>query len=293
MLSEIDSALSIWDKFTKWRRSRKAPVESVATRFVRLLENHGVHRNQIPRFIGHNLTLKDVEDDATLLAKLNEEILDTVCTRFAIRREWLDGAESRIHPSHNFYKQPKAFADFIERLKANNPNADLQGVVVAPIEQDNQAYALLILQETIGSVGDKPVYRYHLCNNWDFTYWKARAYLTACIAIAWKQNVFIHGIYMPKKGIEQLAEGKTLLGWQGEGIWKLGHKTWDPEDMALQPETFLYGIDSGEDNFSVKSGLELWLDLEQRGLMDTGIKANVRQLFQQELAKYSANINRG
>jgi hypothetical protein len=187
----------------------------------------------------------------------------------------------------------ESFADFIQDLKANKPEGEIVGILIAPNERDWQADALLILQEIVGSVGEKQIYRYHLCNNWGFTYWKARAYLTACIAIAWKQHVFIHGIYMPKKEIELLAEGETLLGWQGEGIWKLGHKAWDPEDMALQPEAFLNGIDPERDNFGIKSGLGLWLDLEQQGLMDTGIKANARQLFQQELAKYLSAASNG
>lgn len=81
------------------------PAETVATRFVGLLESHGVHRNQIPRFIGHGLTLTDVQDDTALLAKLDEPLLDAVCTQFAVHREWLDGAGPQIHPVHDFYKQ--------------------------------------------------------------------------------------------------------------------------------------------------------------------------------------------
>ena len=291
-LGEVLAGLNILDrlgKFWNWFRAKQnPPVESVAVRFVRLFESHGVHRNQIPRFFGHSLTLKDVQDDASLFAKLDETILETVCKRFAVRREWLDGAESQIHICHDFYKHPEAFTDFIEHLKANNPDGDLQGVLIAPNERDWQAYALVILQETVGSVGDKPIYRYHLCNNWAFTYWKARAYLTACVAIAWKHKVYVHGIYMPKKEVNRLAEGKTMLGWQGEGIWELGHKGWDPEDMALQPEAFLESVDPEHDNFGIKSGLGLWLDLEQRGLMATGFPVpNARQLFQQELEKFS------
>lgn len=286
MLSEIDSALSIWDKFTKWRRSRKAPVESVATRFVRLLENHGVHRNQIPRFIGYGLTLKDVEDDASLLAKLSEEILEATCKRFAIRREWLDGAESRIHIENDFYKYPERFLRFVEDLIKKNPSGDMQGVLISPNECDWQAYAVLILQETIGQVGDKPIFRYHVCNNWTFAYWKARAYLTACIAVAWKRRIYIHGISKPKEDIEKLELGETLLGWKGEGIWDLGHKTWDPEDMTLKPDAFLDGINPEKENYGIKSGLELWLELDEQGLMDSGIGASARKTFQQKLAKY-------
>jgi hypothetical protein len=290
-LGEAMAGFKAMDQLRKWYLLWRHP--SVVTRFVRLFENHGVHRNQIPRFIGHGLTLQDVQDDASLLPKLDEKLLAAVCERFAVRREWLDGVDSQIHPCLDFYKHSKEFSVLIRDLKAMNPDGAITGVLIAPNERVWQANALLILQEAVGSVGEKPIYRYHLCNNWAFTYWKARAYLTACIAIAWKQHVFIHGIYMPKKGIERLAEGKTLLGWQGEGIWKLGHKTWNPEDMTLQPEAFLNGVDPERDNYGIKSGLGLWLDLEQQGFMDADIKANARQLFQQEFAKYSSAASNG
>lgn len=291
-LGEISSALSILERLRSWYgvwRKRKArPMESVATRFVRLCESHGVHRNQIPRFIGHGLTLSDVQEDAALLPKLTEDILEAACNRFAVRREWLDGAETQVHPCHDFYKWPEKFLSFIKYLAETNPGGNLQGVLIKPAERNPHSSALLILQETIGHIGEKPVYRYHLCNNWSYTYWKARAYLTACVAVAWKRDVYIHGIEKPGKTIQELEEGATLLGWRGEGIWALGRKTWDPEDMALSPEAFLNGIDSGQDNFCIMSGLKLWLELEQQGLMDAGFSANTRERFQEELAKYSS-----
>jgi hypothetical protein len=120
------------------------------------------------------------------------------------------------------------------------------------------------------------------------SYWKSRAYLTACIAIAWKQHVYIHGVTLPSKEIKQLAEGNTLLGWEGEGVWVLGHRKWYPEDMALEPEAFLKGVDPEENNFGIEAALRLWLDLEQRGLMDAGINTDQARLkFQKELAKYT------
>lgn len=61
--------------------------------------------------------------------------------------------------------------------------------------------------------------------------------------------------------------------------------------MALRPDIFIKGIDPEQDNFGIKSGLELWLDLAQQGLMDTGFEGNARQLFQQELASYSAVVS--
>lgn len=293
-LGEILAGLNILDrlgKFWGWLRSKRTPsVESVASRFVRLFESHGVHRNQIPHFFGHSLTLKDMQDDASLVAKFDETILETACKRFAVRREWLDGAELRIHPCHDFYKHPERFADFLVKLKTANPDGELGGLLIAPSDQSWQAGALLILHETIGAVGEKPIYRYHLCNNWVFNYWKARAYLTACVAIAWKRGVYVHGLRIPAKEIEELAEGKTLLSRGGEGVWNFCvSQRWYPEDTALKPEAFLEGIDPEQDNFGVRAGLTRWLELDGQGLMDTGGPTrHVRRLFQQELEKNSA-----
>ena len=293
MIGEILSGINILEKlskFTSWVRGRKSiPADTIVTRFVRLFESHGVHRNQIPRFFGHGLTLKDVQDDDSLLAKLEEPLLDAACNMFSIRREWLDGADTQIHPCHDFYKYPEKFLAFLLELKNENFDAHIEGVLIAPEELGNSD-ALMILQETIGHVGEKPIFRYHICHNWRFSYWKARAYLAACVAIAWKERVFIHGVHLPKIEIVKLSEGETLLGWQGEGIWKFGSVTWHPEDMALLPKAFLEGIDPEEDKFGIKSALKLWLDLEKKGLMDIGQSSVIcetpRLAFQQELKRY-------
>lgn len=293
-LGEIASGLDVLDKLLDklkrlwtWYRTRKnPPPESVQSRFIRLFESHGVHRNQIPRFFGHGIALKDLQDDTSLLSKLNETALDAASVRFGVRREWIDGASAQAHPCHDFYKNPRNFLTFIQDLKRRNPNGQLSGVLIAPMENERQAEALLVLQELIDTIGDKPIYRYHLCNDWPFTYWKARAYLSACIATAWKHDIYIRGTYAPMKSIALLADGQTLLGWQGEGVPSYGGKRWYPEDMALRPDVFLNGIDPEDDNFGVTSGLRLWLDLDEQGLMDTGLEKAVRSLFQQELAKY-------
>ena len=293
---ELLASWNLFEKLKKYWANRTGrqvtQPESVATRFVRVFESHGVHRNQIPRFIGHGLTLKDVQDDVSLLAKLDEPLLEAVCEKFAVRREWLDGAEKQIHPEHDFYRHPESFQIFLDELVASNPKGDFHGVLLAPEERDGHDELLLIFQETIGQVGDKPIFRFHLCNNWSFSYWRARAYLTACVAISWKRKVFVLGKYMPKKEIDKLAYGETLLGWQGEGAWFMGSRKWYPEDMALDPVTFLNGIDPEQDNFGIKEGLKLWLDLEEQGYMDVQLTSvlypNPKQAFQQELAKYTA-----
>lgn len=286
---EAEAALSLWARFKRWRHGRNnPPIESVSGRFIRLFENHDVQRNQIPRFFGHGLTVKDVQDDAALHSKLDEIMLDACCALFAVRREWLDGAEPQVFPCHDFYKHPQDIAGLIESLQASNPEGGLDGVLIAPEEEDGAA--LLILEEMIGAVGNKPIYRHHLCNDWLFDYWKSRADLTACVAIAWKLGVHVQGTSMPKLEIERMANGHLLFSMLDQETWKLRGRKWYPEDMALQPNDFLRGIDPEQNLFGIIAALSRWLDLEQQGYMDTGLKMSepedVRQLFEQELGKY-------
>jgi hypothetical protein len=78
------------------------------------------------------------------------------------------------------------------------------------------------------------------------------------------------------------------MGWRALGA--LGHRQWEPEDMALWPERFLLGIDQERDNFGIRSALKLWLELQQDGFMDTGLPMyepeEVKKLFESSLAKF-------
>ncbi|PLK50438.1 hypothetical protein [Uliginosibacterium sp. TH139] len=259
-LSDIKTGIDILEKLAGWVRSlrakRKQAPESVAGRFFRLFEAHGVHRNQIPRFFGHGLTLKDVQSEAELLPKLDETALQAACNLFAVRREWLDGAEEKAYDGHDFYKHPEQVEGFLQSLIEANPDGDLDGVLLASEEREGQA--LIILRETIGAIGEKPIYRYHLLNNWTFSYWKARAYLAACVAVAWRKRVCIRGVFADHKTVEELASEKCLVGVVCEGFEAYLGRKWYPEDMALKPEVFLKGIDPELNNFGISSAIGLF-----------------------------------
>lgn len=275
-------------KFVFWiRKKRTRPAETVAGRFIRLFESHDVHRNQIPRFFGQGLTLRDIQDESALLDKLDEPMLEAVCDLFAVRREWLEGAEKQVYPCHDFYKRPEAVAPFLAALKANNPDGQLDGVLVAP--DDEKGDALIILSEIVGWIGDKPVYRNHLLNNWRFDYWKSRTYLTACVASAWKNEVYLRGFYAPRKEIKRTASGDHLLGTDGDWAAPRKNERLYPEDMALRPAAFLAGIDPERNHFGIRSALELWQTLEEGGYMATGLpmyrREAIRELFKEELNK--------
>lgn len=272
IFGELDSAWSLWDRLKAWWSGRTPLVESVAGRFIRLFETHGVHRNQIPRFFGGGLTVADVQSETSLIARLSEEILANACQLFAVRREWLDGSSNQAHPLHYFYKKPEAFAQFLDQLLRANPDGQLEGVVLLAPEVSGKENLLILLREIVGFVGETPIFRYHLLPDWLHSYWKSRAYLTACVAIAWKRTVHLKGRKVSMQDIEPIHEGQMLLGWQGEGFPIFRGGLWYPEDMALEPDAFLDGVDPERNSFGIRSGLELWLELDERGLMDVGLK---------------------
>lgn len=289
MIDQLVAAVDLFDRMKdRYRKWRNPPQESVASRFIRLFEAHGVHRNQIPRFFGHGIKLSDLQSDDSLLLKLDESMLEDACERFAVRRTWLDGADPQVYPHHDFYKYPSDFARFITKLRAGNPDGELSGILVSPSEQVPNGQAVLILQEYIGELGGKAIYRNHLFTGWVFEYWKSRAYLTTCIALAWKAGIYTHGRVAAPETISGYADGCLLL--DAEEFDRLGRSGWHPEDMALDPAVFLDELDFEKDNYGVRAGLKLWLDLQQEGLMDLGHHSSEARLkFQAELEKYQVD----
>ncbi|KUJ72512.1 hypothetical protein [Thiomicrospira sp. WB1] len=295
MLGEISSGLSIVEFLTKWSKKfwplKKQPPENIATRFFLLFESHGVHQNQIPSLIGHGLTIADVQTEEALFPRLNDAILNDVCELFAVRREWLDGADDQIYPLHDFYKWPEQFSEFLDGLLVDKAAYEVSGVVLATRHANRTGSALIILEEPVGLIGDKSVCRYHLCHNWVFSYWKSRTYLSACVAIAWKKKVCLMGRYVDQSVIDQYQDGRTLLEYSINTALPLNGAPWCPEEMALKPEIFLDGID--EDGFGKAAALNLWLAEEKKGLMDTGLGyLKVRDAFENKLGEMqSSHLN--
>lgn len=287
IFGEMESAINLLGKVRDFLKSRQPRQEeaTLAGRFVKLFESHGIQRNQIPTFFGHGLRPKDVASDSFLLDALTNEMIHDACVLFAVRREWLDGADGQIYPLNDFYKDPEAFSDFLDDLLSKNESeGGLHGVLLS--QSDNcfdslKDDALIILEEPIGTLGDKIIYRYHICNNWLFSYWKSRAYLAACIAIAWKKHVYILGRITESAMIRKYCQGENFLDYNGESSLPVRGKKWYPEDMTLNPEDFLEGIDPEKEDYGHRSALELWLKLEEDGLMDAGLTKNgIRKKFE-------------
>ena len=294
MLGDIAAALSIigstyfFLRFLWKKYHNKSPnPNTVATRFVQLFEAHGVHRNQIPRFFGHGLTLGQVKNGDTLLHSLTEEILADATELFAVRREWLDGASTQIYELHHFYKEPGRFAQYIKKIIKDANYTGGQLFVEDPQFKNKDADSLLVLEEGIGCVGNKIIHRFHLCEFHSFSYWKTRAYLTACIAYAWQRDFYIHGGKMETKQISPLMEGEAFIEVSefGGGIDQQGRR-WDPEYMALDPDVYLKGLVEGRTGKIL--ALQKWLELEAKGWMRCGLEDASRPSFEQTLDQLSS-----
>lgn len=279
MFGEIEAALSLWDRL-KGKFVTTDREGNLASRFVSLFERHDIHRNQIPRFFGYGLTVSDVSTDEKLLNVLTEEMIQGAAELFAVNREWLDGADNQIYEVHDFYKHPEDFEVFVTELCERSES--VHGVLYKAKTSKHEYDSIIVIEEHIGWIEDRLICRYHLCGNWIFSYWKCRAYLTACVAIAWKNRLYIHGGTVSIEWVKALTEGIAFISDKNEKGHNTSGETWYPEDLSANPDVYLEGLSEG------KSGrilaLDLWLELHQKGLMDAGLPGdNFRSSFEQAL----------
>lgn len=299
IFSEVEAFTSLVERFLKRNKKEDDNEERVSTkkdadneelistRFIDICKAHGVHRNQIPRVFENGLSLYDVQSDQHLLKKLDEQIITKACSLFGVEREWLDGVNSQVYPTYDFYGDPSGFKSFLSNLKQKS-TGEIHGVLLSPQKNNNRDAALLLLQETVGYIGDSPIHRYYICNNWAFSYWKSRVYLASCVSQCWLNKVYIRGKSVPNEFINSIESGQNILDFRSNGIYCVHGLPWYAEDLASLPETFLKDVDPEMDNFGFKSGLKLWLELESDGLMNSSVQDhNAKERFTKELKKYT------
>jgi hypothetical protein len=289
IFSEINAIASLIEKVFKiFKKSKNKNIlnnDTISLRFINLFESHGIHRNQIPRAFGHGITISSVQSDKDLLIELTEQALVDACILFNINREWLDGTDNQIYPTYDFYKNPKEFQIFVDTLLSKS-QYKIDGVLLVPCEKKSGQESLLLLQEIVGYIEENPYYRYYLINNWFYSYWKSRAYLTSCIATCCAKKILVKGLYLPSSTIKIISSGNTLMPMGKCGIYHFCGKKWHPEDMILLPDEFLKGINPEINKFGLKAGLKLWLELESNGHMTSGLEdKNTKIKFKTKLEK--------
>lgn len=283
MLEEIGTTIIVgvlkkcWDYLKEYFAAKKQPakVDSVASRFIRLFEKHGVHQNQIPRFFGHGLSLADVDDNKTLLTKLTPQIMQSACELFAVRLKWLEGVDDQIYETHDFYKCPEEYAEFLAKL-INGRDHHIYAKLVLSTNPSSQEDALLILEEPIDEIDNELVMRYHLCSNWFSQYWKSRADLTACIAMTANQPMIMTGT-KTSANIEKFCAGEAFIAdmdhlphaFKRDWLLRKQYKPWYPDDWLFNPQDYLDGVNEGL--FGKVSALECWLYHYDKGNLLTRI----------------------
>lgn len=285
-IGQISGLFQLGEKLVGyWKKWRKQPEpETLAGRFVRLFEAHGVHRNQIPRFFGHGLQLKDVQADAALIQCLTDEHLADACQLFGVERKWLERGEGNAHVRHHFYLQPLAFGRFLDALLAASkemPDTEVTAVLFGALERHSQVESTFVVSEPIDHLNNEVIYRYHYVDAGPLGYWKARVSTAALVAQALGRVAWISGRNCHAKLLRELTYDKDLVGVQEHDRLMNGSRRIEVDDWLLEPEALLEGVDPERNSFGTLSALELWLKLDAEGLMKHAYgKPGTREKFE-------------
>jgi hypothetical protein len=291
MLDQIDAALSLVDRFQRWRERQKTPIEeSVQARFVRLFAAHGVHRNQIPRFFGQGLELADVRDDATLAGRLTTEHLSKASELFGVRLEWLESGTSPAQERLNFYKQPRRFWDWISAVstRAQQKHTVLRGLLLLPKGGTSDMEAVLLIAEPIATFNDEWIERIHWVPAGPPGYWRCRGYMASYVAAADQCNTMLRARRMPNAILTKMVMDVDLIGPTALDDLQSGRDRVEPLKWLDDPKAFLSGVDAEQNNFGLQSALQLWLELEVQGLLKSASpRPSPRPLFEAALQRFS------
>lgn len=294
MLDQVEAFFSLLDRFKRFRGVRSQPPvpEALAGRFFRLFAAHGVHRNQIPRFFGHGLQLKDVQDEAALLPCLTDTHVADACQLFGVERQWLERGEGNAQPRHHFYLQPVAFGHFLDATLAAckaMPRAEVTATLFGVLDGRSEVESTLVVSEPIGFLNDEVIYRYHLVDAGPLGYWKARVSTAAMVAQAMRHATWVSGRSCDAKLLEELTDQKDLVGMEECERLTHGSRRFEVDDWLLEPMALLDGVDPERNRFGTLSALGLWLKLDAEGLMKHPYgQAGTREKFEAALEQQKA-----
>lgn len=291
MFDQIDAALSLVDRFQRWRERPKTPIEeSVQARFVRLFAAHGVHRNQIPRFFGHGIELADLRDDATLAGRLTAEHLSKASELFGVRLEWLESGRGPAQERLDFYKQPRRFWDWLSEVstRGQQKHTVLRSLLLLPKGGGSDMEAVLLIAEPIAAFNDEWIERIHWVACGPSDYWRCRGYLASYVAAADQCNAVLIARRMPNAVLTKMVMDVDLVGSVAWDDLHVSRDRVEPLKWLEDPGAFLSGVDPEQNNFGLQSAVGLWLDLEARGLMkNASPQPSPRPLFEAALRRLS------
>ena len=202
--------IDLVEAWRRWKGRKPSNIERVAIRFVELFDAHGVAVTQIPWLIPE-ITLAQLASPSDLLPALTGDVLDTACTLFGIRREWLEGQGDRTYDSSYCYKFPERFFADLKQLSSPAMIAPVRAVAAAD-SLDYRSRAIqrveLVMVETAGLIGDETIERFRVFSDgWDWGYQECRIQLKAIVR-AYGQPVPLYKV-KPEE-IEKLYAGTIV-----------------------------------------------------------------------------------
>lgn len=268
-------------------------AESIASRFIALFESHGVHHNQISEFFGHGLDIPSCAIDEDLLKKLTPEIITDAAKLFGVNKDWLEGSSPEIYNIPDFYKHPERFESYIielvDRIEADKLSA--YALIADKKLMNIYSDSLFVIAEPIGEINHREIYKYHLLGDWIISYWKSRAYFTACCALLCKHGFLVTGEVVEQNWLNDLYEGKKLIDYDfsdrygGVNFPSVG--SWMVSDFVEMPDKYLKGMNT-EQGHATGLALDMWLSLSEKGYMrcfpeDEAFHAGVENLFKKKI----------
>lgn len=175
-----------------WLRRKKSAVEIVGERFLKIFGDHGIQVTQIPRFLPQVTIdkLQETQSEA-LLAALAPEVLDQTAALFNIRREWLDGADSRMYEVRYCCKQPELLFEHMAQLRDSGFSAPIFAFYSGELRQGHAPtfeHLALVVVEKISSLGEEEVYRYYpYIDEWTWRYAPCRIQLKAMARLLYQE----------------------------------------------------------------------------------------------------------
>lgn len=268
MLDQVEAAFSLWDRFRQWRLRRN--MSTTQSRFIRLFAAHGIHRNQIPRFFGNGLELADVQNDDALASKLTAGHVLKASELLGASLEWLELGKGQAHTLLRFYKQPELFRTWLAETheRAKQHGAFPTAWLLMPECRRSELEAVLLIAEPIATFNNDWVQRVHWIPCGPPSYWRARAYMASFVAAADHYAVPLRARIYPEGVFAKKVANVDLLGTQGISDLPVSKGQVDPFRWIADPVAFLHGVDSEQDHYGTCSALELWLSLQEQGLMD-------------------------
>ena len=174
----LNSGFQLLKNLKSFRAEQSKKSNTLANlpeRFIHLYECHGIHRNQIPAYVGRGLTLHAMSDLQELSKQLTPEIVHFSAALFGVNQDWLECVSEQVYNVPDFYKHPEDFGHYINNLK-NNGN-ELWCYVLRTresMERYDDSDGAFLFVETIGSLNNREIVRYHPVGHLRTGYWKSR-----------------------------------------------------------------------------------------------------------------------